>query len=94
MHVLSRLMLDQCALTCSALTCAAVRELSRLMLYTLSPLDADDHEVPHSDLFAADRPYVGSRRSFTIYRKQLRPVIEGGAEVMDRILPAWPSSEP
>jgi hypothetical protein len=26
----------------------------------------------------------------TIYRKQLRPVIEGGAEVMDRILPAWP----
>ena len=30
----------------------------------------------------------------TIYRKQLRPVIEGGAEVMDRIFPAWPDPEP
>jgi hypothetical protein len=30
----------------------------------------------------------------TIYRKQLRPVIEGGAEVMDRILPARPPCEP
>ena len=28
----------------------------------------------------------------TIYREQLRPVIEGGAEVMDRILPARPAS--
>jgi hypothetical protein len=26
----------------------------------------------------------------SIYRKQLRPVIEDGAEVMDRILPRWP----
>jgi integrase len=26
----------------------------------------------------------------TVYRKQLRPVIEGGADVMDRIFPAWP----
>jgi integrase len=30
----------------------------------------------------------------TIYRKQLRPVIEGGAEVMDRILPGWSPREP
>ena len=30
----------------------------------------------------------------TIYRKQLRPVIEGGAEVMDRIFPGWPHVEP
>lgn len=29
----------------------------------------------------------------TVYRKQLRPVIEGGAEVMDRIFPAWPNPE-
>ena len=29
----------------------------------------------------------------TVYRKQLRPVIEGGAEVMDRILPGWPPRE-
>ena len=28
----------------------------------------------------------------TVYRKQLRPVIEGGADVMDRIFPAWPHS--
>lgn len=26
----------------------------------------------------------------TVYRKQLRPVIEGGADVMDRIFPGWP----
>jgi hypothetical protein len=25
----------------------------------------------------------------TVYRKQLRPVIEGGADVMDRIFAAW-----
>jgi hypothetical protein len=25
-----------------------------------------------------------------VYRKQLRPVIEGGADVLDRILQAWP----
>jgi site-specific recombinase XerD len=40
---------------------------------------------------------VGHRSTMvteTIYRKQLRPVIEGGAEVMDRILPAWPPREP
>jgi integrase len=30
----------------------------------------------------------------TIYRKQLRPVIEDGAEIMARILPAWPLGEP
>ena len=30
----------------------------------------------------------------TVYRKQLRPVIEGGADVMDRIFPAWPHAEP
>jgi hypothetical protein len=29
----------------------------------------------------------------TIYRKQFRPVIEGGAEVMDHIFPAWPNPE-
>jgi integrase len=40
---------------------------------------------------------VGHRSTMvteTIYRKQLRPVIEGGAEVMDRILPARPDPEP
>jgi integrase len=26
----------------------------------------------------------------TVYRKRSRPVIEGGAEVVDRIFPAWP----
>jgi integrase len=39
---------------------------------------------------------VGHRSTMvteTIYRKQLRPVIEGGAEVMDRILPGWPPRE-
>lgn len=39
---------------------------------------------------------VGHRSTMvteTIYRKQLRPVVEGGAEVMDRIFPAWPHSE-
>jgi site-specific recombinase XerD len=36
---------------------------------------------------------VGHRSTIvteTVYRKQLRPVIEGGADVMDRIFPAWP----
>jgi hypothetical protein len=28
-----------------------------------------------------------------VYRKQLRPVIEGGAEVMDRIFPAGLDSQ-
>jgi integrase len=40
---------------------------------------------------------VGHRSTMiteTIYRKQLRPVIEGGAEVMDRILPGWSHAEP
>jgi integrase len=40
---------------------------------------------------------VGHRSTMvteTIYRKQLRPVIEGGAEIMDRIFPAWPRPEP
>jgi integrase len=40
---------------------------------------------------------VGHRSTMvteTIYRKQLRPVIEGGAEAMDRIFPAWPHPEP
>jgi integrase len=40
---------------------------------------------------------VGHRSTMvteTVYRKQLRPVIEGGAEIMDRILPAWPPREP
>ena len=40
---------------------------------------------------------VGHRSTMvteTIYRKQLRPVIEDGAEIMDRILPAWPLGEP
>ena len=40
---------------------------------------------------------VGHRSTMvteTIYRKQLRPVIEGGAEVMDRIFPGWPHVEP
>ena len=39
---------------------------------------------------------VGHRSTMvteTIYRKQLRPVIEDGAQVMDRILPAWPPRE-
>jgi hypothetical protein len=39
---------------------------------------------------------VGHRSTMvteTIYRKQLRPVIEGGAEVMDRILPGRPHAE-
>jgi len=39
---------------------------------------------------------VGHRSTMvteTVYRKQLRPVIEGGAEVMDRILPARPPRE-
>jgi hypothetical protein len=30
----------------------------------------------------------------TVYRKQLRPMIEGGAEVMDRTLPGWPHVGP
>jgi len=40
---------------------------------------------------------VGHRSTMvteTIYRKQLRPVIEDGAEIMDRILPAGPLGEP
>lgn len=40
---------------------------------------------------------VGHRSTMvteTVYRKQLRPVIEGGAEVMDRIFPAWSHPEP
>jgi integrase len=40
---------------------------------------------------------VGHRSTMvteTIYRKQLRPVIEGDAEVMDRILPGWSNAEP
>jgi site-specific recombinase XerD len=39
---------------------------------------------------------VGHRSTMvteTIYRKLLRPVIEGGAEVMDRIFPMWPDPE-
>jgi hypothetical protein len=39
---------------------------------------------------------VGHRSTMvteTIYRKQLRPVVEGGAEVMDLIFPAWPRTE-
>ncbi|HTA03300.1 MAG TPA: hypothetical protein VK802_23185 [Streptosporangiaceae bacterium] len=39
---------------------------------------------------------VGHRSTMvteTIYRKQLRPVIEGGAEVMDLIFPAWPRTD-
>ena len=39
---------------------------------------------------------VGHRSTMvteTIYRKQLRPVVEGGAEVMDLIFPAWPRAE-
>jgi hypothetical protein len=38
---------------------------------------------------------VGHRSTMvteTIYRKQLRPVVEGGAEVMDHIFPARPNS--
>lgn len=40
---------------------------------------------------------VGHRSTMvteTVYRKQLRPVIEDGAEIMNRILPAWPPREP
>jgi integrase len=40
---------------------------------------------------------VGHRSTIvteTIYRRQIRPVIEGGADVMDRILPGWPHAEP
>ena len=40
---------------------------------------------------------VGHRSTMvteTVYRKQLRPVIEGGAEVMDRIFPAWSHPDP
>jgi site-specific recombinase XerD len=40
---------------------------------------------------------VGHRSTLvteTIYRKQLRPVIEGGADTMDRIFPAWLDREP
>jgi integrase len=40
---------------------------------------------------------VGHRSTIvteTIYRQQIRPVIEGGADVMDRILPASPHREP
>ena len=39
---------------------------------------------------------VGHRSTMvteTSYRKQLRPVVEGGAEVMDLIFPAWPRTE-
>jgi integrase len=39
---------------------------------------------------------VGHRSTIvteTVYRKQLRPVIEGGSDVMDRIFPAWPPAE-
>lgn len=40
---------------------------------------------------------VGHRSTIvteTIYRQQIRPVIEGGADIMDRILPARPHREP
>jgi len=40
---------------------------------------------------------VGHRSTIvteTVYRQQIRPVIEGGADVMDRILPGWPHREP
>jgi len=30
----------------------------------------------------------------TVHHKQLRPVIEGGADVMDRIFPAWRARRP
>ena len=39
---------------------------------------------------------VGHRSSSvteTVYRKQLRPVIEGSADVMDRLFPLEPKSE-
>jgi integrase len=39
---------------------------------------------------------VGHRSTMvteTVYRKQLRPLIEGGAEVMDLIFPPWPHPE-
>jgi integrase len=38
---------------------------------------------------------VGHRSTIvteTIHRQQIRPIIEGGADVMDRILPPWPAS--
>jgi hypothetical protein len=40
---------------------------------------------------------VGHRSTIvteTVYRQQIRPVIEDGADVMDRILPGWPHREP
>ena len=32
-------------------------------------------------------PHSGTATTETIYRKQIRPVITGGAEVMDRLFP-------
>ena len=66
----------------------APRELRHSFLSLLSdarvPIESISRLVGHRSTMVTE----------TIYRKQLRPVIEGGAEVMDRILPAWPPREP
>jgi hypothetical protein len=45
----------------------------------LEPMESISRLVGHRSTMVAE----------IIYRKQLRPVIEGGAEVMDLIFPAW-----
>lgn len=65
----------------------APRELRHSFVSLLS-----DAKVPVENISRL----VGHRSTMvteTVYRKQLRPVIEGGAEVMDRIFPAWPNPE-
>jgi site-specific recombinase XerD len=65
----------------------APRELRHSFVSLLS-----DAKVPVENISRL----VGHRSTMvteTVYRKQLRPVIEGGAEVMDRIFPAWPHPE-
>ncbi len=83
------------------------RPVSRSNLVSNS---APDRHIPHQVVLPGGRNLsdarvpiesisrlVGHRSTTvteTIYRKQLRPVIEGGAEVMDRILPGWSPREP
>lgn len=65
----------------------APRELRHSFVSLLS-----DAKVPVENISRL----VGHRSTMvteTVYRKQLRPVIEGGADVMDRIFPAWPNPE-
>ena len=51
-----------------------------------------DGQGAESAARAARRPALTTVTE-TIYRKQLRPVVEGGAEVMDLTFPAWLPAE-